>query len=268
MVPAKASAARDLETATDIVMRKYEGADATESLPETPAVRAMRRGARRDKVGQVKRCHTAHQRAVLVSAALSAVVLLAGWMSAGGQAAGVDTNVLEEPPSTATTVLQVRPLDANGQLRDDFEVRKTITKKANCLIDSEKVKSALRCSAGDFLYQPCWIETGSKPAAICLIDPWDRYVSRLKNLSPPPSAPKVGDFSDPWGIELENGRRCSVLTGAHSSVGTEAMDYDCGGRLFLLRGIDQTTPVWHVRSARFVDGSYRFNDHAIRTAWF
>lgn len=83
-----------------------------------------------------------------------------------------------------------------------------------------------------------------------------------------PPEPPEGDFVYPWGVELDGGERCIVLTGAHSTIGEDIVDYECDDGLYLLRGIDQAAPLWRVRSARRVDGDYRIDERTIRIAWY
>jgi hypothetical protein len=175
---------------------------------------------------------------------------------------------------TKTAVVHIRPVDDQGHLRPDFNVRDTI-QGGTCLGHSEKVAElAHRCEAASGLYDPCWAETGgpSDPSVLCLGQPWSHDVERLVTKSKIAPAPPTPGFDAPWGVELANGQRCRFATGAHDTVGEDVVDYYCdepGPGLALLRGIGRTDPVWTARAVRYANGRYEPADaELIATAWF
>jgi hypothetical protein len=176
----------------------------------------------------------------------------------------------------ATAVLQICPIGANGRLLDSFAVEE-VRKHGGCDGDpSAKVQTALRCGAGDVIYDPCWPEIGAeRPAVVCVSAPWDDSVTRV--LTKSRELVKRSEYEYPaWGVELESGERCSLYgSGAHASVEgsnreADVMDYYCGrddtGRV-LLRGFDQTGPLWHARGYDRRKRE-RLPDQTIVRAWF
>lgn len=195
-------------------------------------------------------------------------------------------------PAVATVIVHVRPVDANGCLIDSFRVKRTAS-NAYCGYSekfgpsSEKLRSALRCSTArpNVLWDPCWPEVGaSRQSVVCMSSPWTEEVSRLFMASGEelPTSLSALDFGFPWGIELADGQRCRVLTGAHSSISAEGLagpdadviDYSCDDPdIVLLRGIDKSAPIWQVNAAQYVDGDYlgpaeRLGPQPIVTAWY
>jgi hypothetical protein len=182
-------------------------------------------------------------------------------------------------PLTKTAVIHVSPVDGQGRLHPGLKVTGTV-EGAACWIGSVKVSGpAASCSAGHSIYDPCWAEADgpSGRSVVCLIWPWDNTVERLLTKTEIVTDPPVPDMP-PWAVELADGQRCRVHTGAHSSLNpsgddeADVVDYYCDNkrvRLSLLRGIDTSTPVWTARAARYVSDHYeRVPPQRIATAWF
>ncbi len=199
--------------------------------------------------------------------------------------ASTTSSTLPNAAVTVTAIVHVRPVDADGCLLNSFRVKETV-ENAGCVIPkgfgpypradpSRKVVSALRCGAGDFGFDPCWLEPGaSKPSVVCMYQPWQDHVIRL--LTGPEELEvslRTEEFGAPWAVELADGQRCLVGIGAHDLFGDDAVDYLCQdsgpGELVLLRGFDQSAPLWKARAARYIDGAYRHElPQTIVTAWF
>lgn len=185
-------------------------------------------------------------------------------------------------PQRGTTVVHVRPVDDRGRFRSGFTVADTVP-EAKCYADSSAiVVAAERCVAGEYIYDPCWTETDGPagPSVACMIEPWTQTVERL--LTETKSAPDplaLDSDGSPWSVELVDGQRCRVASGAHDSLNpssgddADVVDYYCGEAddLVLLRGIDKTHPVWTARAARHIppnDRYERLGRKAIATAWY
>src|SRR2546423_87092 len=126
-----------------------------------------------------------------------------------------------------TTVIHVSPVDNQGHLRRGFTVTETVH-GADCWLGSAKVIGAARCSAGDYIYDPCWAEAGdpSRRSVLCLISPWDHSVERLLTETEIVTDPPVPDEpgAPPWAVELADGQRCQIHTGAHASLNPSGGD--------------------------------------------
>jgi hypothetical protein len=200
-------------------------------------------------------------------------------VSVGALRAVSSTTSASTTRRTATVVVRVRPVDDQGRLNRDFTVSETVDSEW-CPSGSVKVGApAHRCNAGHALYDPCWTEVDgpSGPSVLCMLEPWSHEVHRLlAKTQVAPEPPPLG-VDSPWGVELADGHRCRVSTGAHDSLNpsggddADVVDYSCGEDLglVLLRGINKTRPVWTARAARYVSDHYhRVEPQSIATAWF
>lgn len=206
---------------------------------------------------------------------LAMVVVLAAMVGALRSAGGAKEEAARLVGRTA--VIEVRPVDDQGLLKPGFVVTTTVP-GATCDRDSVRVRAlAHRCSAGDTFYDPCWTEADRRtdPAVVCLLEPWSTEVHRLLTAVVVPPEPPTS-FNSPWWVELTNGRRCRLATGARSAIGDaeeDVVDYSCGEpvQLGLLRGFDRTGPVWMARAVQYdPDGGdfKRAGLEPIVTAWF
>jgi len=70
----------------------------------------------------------------------------------------------------------------------------------------------------------------------------------------------------PWAIELANGQRCSLFTGAMPPVAGMRINYGCPGGFQVVGDIDRSQPVWRV----FFQGekSIALEQVDVAVAWF
>jgi hypothetical protein len=129
-----------------------------------------------------------------------------------------------------------------------------------------------RCGANDVIYDPCWAESAG--GVLCMQQPWATSVVRLAVPGIPPGVDvATTDLDDPWGVELTSGARCLAEEGAHDTLGSKTVDFDCTGGpihgLELLRGVNRSTPFWTYQSAIY-NGSYQAAGPtvSVATAWF
>lgn len=168
---------------------------------------------------------------------ISLLAVVVGVLRSGSD--GATSPGLRSPaiPLGKTVVLHVRPVDDQGHLLPGFSVTDTVH-GADCWVGSEEVAGAGRCGAGNYIYDPCWAEADdpSGPSVVCLPWPWDHAVKRLLTGTEPSTDPREPDGPDasPWAVELADGQRCRIYTGAHSSLNpaseddADVLDYYCG----------------------------------------
>jgi len=141
---------------------------------------------------------------------------------------------------------------------------------ASCEAGSEAIGEGYRCSAGDYLYDPCWPVMAAKPTVLCLAEPWLHTVAELRLSSALPALPREhGGSIVPWGVQLANGSRCELAQGAHTAFDGTVLDYGCTSGLALLRGLNRTRATWTARSV--VDTYDKLADGPtveIATAWY
>jgi hypothetical protein len=168
----------------------------------------------------------------------------------------------------ATRQIHVSPVKADGSPAAGFRTTSTVG-RALCEPGSEAIGQAYRCSAGNFLYDPCWAERAARPTVLCLAFPWLSTVIRLSLSAPLAAMPNEGGLNEPWGVQLAGGQRCALLQGAHSEFDSRVIDYYCNSQLSLLRGLTKTSAVWLAASVIEKGGKQASGPpERIRIAWF
>jgi hypothetical protein len=136
---------------------------------------------------------------------------------------------------------------------------------------------AYRCFAGNYVYDPCWLDNAyaAQASVLCLSDPWDTRAVRLTvaagGLPAFLGPPQQIDLRYPWGVRLADGEECVAVQGTHDGDDGKIVDYSCGHnyRHVLLRPIDQSSSRWTVQSAYFDGAGYQPGplEH-VTTAWY
>jgi len=169
---------------------------------------------------------------------------------------------------TATRQVHVSPVGPDGSALSGFRTTQTVA-DASCEAGSEAIGRAYRCFAGNFVYDPCWAERAGTPTVLCLPFPWSVADIRLEVGAPLSAIPAEPGTSEPWGVELADGQRCVLLQGAHSLFAGRVIDYYCNAQLSLLRGLNQTGPVWRAAGVTGAAGNQALGpSEQIRIVWF
>jgi hypothetical protein len=107
-----------------------------------------------------------------------------------------------------------------------------------------------RCHSDNTVYDPCFINPiHNQYSVVCLESPWSKNVVKLKLKSPLPSTKAdtfVGSKSQPWAIELSNGRLCTMISGPTSAVSGMPIKYQCNSNAVVLGDIDRSNHKWVV----------------------
>ena len=190
------------------------------------------------------------------------------------------------PNENPTYVIAVEPIDANHQPLAGLKIEERGT--GICFTASDFAGNVYRCSAGHFVYDPCWKDQAdpSTPAVICQGAPWDDHLYHLTLQQPrlPSflSPPVVVGGDNAWGLELTTGERCLIVVGAHSYVGnpdggipeSHVVDYYCQSKKgkpearVLLRGIDRSNPRWRITTYGTKPGHKLGPKIGIAKAWY
>ena len=130
--------------------------------------------------------------------------------------------------------------------------------------------AAFRCTVGDRIYDPCYLDPVASPAAAPVVDcvaaPWEAHIVRLHLAAPPNPALAAPTSLPPWALRLASGRRCVRATGATTVVRGRRLSYVCDGHRVLFGRPRTTTPTWSIRQARDAGGAAA-RDVAIAVAW-
>lgn len=174
------------------------------------------------------------------------------------------------PASAATEVQTYDPIDDDGTLRAGLTVERGGT-TAECWTESYAAYGAIRCSVGDFIRDPCFIDTRvEQNAVLCVRDPWSTVALGydVEGDLPDPTGPKV----TPWALELKSGARCTFAQGAGQAVGSFRMNYICSkskkrrSPVPLYGSPNRSRPTWTIRGARSFKSQSLYRV-AISTAW-
>ena len=192
-------------------------------------------------------------------------ILLGRGMSEFGFAA--DTS----PVDSRTQIKLLTPFGASG-LRIGMAVTEKLS--GTCFAPSAASSSrpdAWRCSAGNGILDPCYqrIMGDEKQLACPVGGPWPANVVLLaltQNLPSENRKEVSRDATLPWAIELANGQRCTLFTGATAPVAGMRINYGCPGGFQVIGDIDRSQPQWRV----FVQGekSIALEQVDVVVAWF
>jgi len=205
------------------------------------------------RTGRTAACARAF-RAILI-AALAAGMLAAGPAAQGGA-----------PPTDVRVIVPF----VQGRLSPAFTVHARLS--GRCFAASLATQGrpdAWRCMSKNMILDPCFQELGQMLLA-CLPSPWSTRVTLLAAAEPLP----LGQANHehllahlPWAVELADGERCQVLTGATTSVAGMRLNYGCEDRTTSIIGDpDRTEPRWRMFEQHGNGAEVRLV--GVATAWY
>jgi hypothetical protein len=158
-----------------------------------------------------------------------------------------------EPPAapSRTQIKLLTPFGPTG-----LSIGMAVSEKVNgsCFMSSNGSASrpdAWRCSSGNGILDPCYqrILGDEKQLACPVGGPWPANVVLLTLTQPLPTEPRK-EISRantlPWALELANGQRCTLMTGAMPPVAGMRINYGCPGGFQVVGDLDRSGPVWRV----------------------
>jgi hypothetical protein len=161
-----------------------------------------------------------------------------------------------------------RAFDARGHSLLRTRVRSGLCKQGSVAI---KRRDAWRCGAGRRVRDPCFSSPRRPGLVLCPDAAWKHTGLRLKLTSPLPRKggnrlhPSLG--AQPWALELFDGRRCLIQTGATRVTGDLRANYACGTTEDWLWGSpDRATEPWMIFSAPYAATTLTIRV-PIRRAW-
>jgi hypothetical protein len=109
---------------------------------------------------------------------------------------------------------------------------------------------AWRCTADDFIYDPCFSIPGNSQAVICDTSPLsDRSGFKLNLTGSLPARGTVSPVKSVWAFELADGTICSFVGGATAAFEGKRVNYSCSDGWWIL-GELQEGQVWTARKVR------------------
>lgn len=131
---------------------------------------------------------------------------------------------------------------------------------------------AWRCFRGNLIEDPCFSGSRGSWVACPVGYPWQRQVLRLILTEPLPRRP--GDSppvdptkGDPWAVQLTNGKRCRLISGATGAVAGLRINYGCTNGGSLVGSPRRRSSLWTIFYLGRVD-SNRMTTVAISVAWW
>jgi hypothetical protein len=185
--------------------------------------------------------------------------------------AAIEVPASAQPINAVTRVRIFTPFGPTG-LNPGLTVEARVNGScmAGSLADASRV-DAWRCNAGNQIYDPCFENSfGERGLLACVQMPWTNTVTMLKPNSPLPAA--ENDKSDPgeilpWALELANGQRCVLLTGATGGVAGMRINYECSDGYYVAGPVDRTLPLWRVFHQP-ASGSIAMEQIEVSAVWF
>lgn len=109
---------------------------------------------------------------------------------------------------------------------------------------------AWRCMVGNAIHDPCFVKTYvQKDHLICPKAPWSRQAIAIKLTNKLPShgnQPLDMSKAMPWSIQLANGAKCQLMTGATGLIDGKRANYACDNQAYLVGRIQRCKTMWQV----------------------
>jgi hypothetical protein len=169
--------------------------------------------------------------------------------------------------STAATIYQAFTPQGSSRLQ-------VITRSGYCWTGSSTAarRDAWRCLTGNLIRDPCFSSPRDPGIVLCPQGPWLNRATRI-HLTKPLSRKYANRGqpslrSEPWAIELLDGRRCLLSSGASTVIEGERLNYFCASASTEgLWGLpDRHTQPWTILVAPF-QATQLHERVAIRHAW-
>lgn len=184
-----------------------------------------------------------------VNAKIVAVLVLAAFLMPAS------VSLANDPACSSGTQIKLITPFHSGYLGIGFAV--TARGDGECFTRSVAVvgrPDAWRCSIGNAIQDPCFQNILGDPKVLACPDgPWSANVTFLSLTRPLPAEPDANDAAKislkdtmPWALELANGQRCTLFTGATAPIAGMRINYGCPGGFIAVGDIDRSRAVWRI----------------------
>jgi hypothetical protein len=173
-----------------------------------------------------------------------------------------------------TDVKFATPWTSKGTLSSEEKIKSHVT--GSCWTGSQAVhdSDAWRCTAGNFIYDPCFapqeLPQGFSPVTdvACLYAPWQEVVMMHQTKPLPFASPSPADGgngpSPDWALQLSTGDRCLGSTGMNAELAGVWLTYSCTSGA-LAGALNTHTEPWTVEYYR--RGSDVLYEVGVSIAW-
>jgi hypothetical protein len=176
-----------------------------------------------------------------------------------------------DPGTVRTQIKLLTPFGTNG-LADGIQVLDKVSGKCFAAsVASSSRPDAWRCSAGNAIHDPCYQRIlGDEKQLACPVEgPWSQKVILITLTEALPTEPRkeiAVESAMPWALELGNGKRCSLFTGATAPVAGMRINYGCPGGFQVVGDVDRSSRVWHVFFQ--AENAYELEQVDVAVAWY
>lgn len=144
-----------------------------------------------------------------------------------------------------TKIAYVAPFQ-DGVVDPAYSIQKSVEGKCYSSINNPR-GDAWRCTdTAGVVYDPCFSKKKDRNILACLTSPWDKKMVELK--APLPYIrvyrQESPEHYQPWGLELSNGIKCSLATGATTEINHESVSYLCEKDTAIIGGIHREKNRW------------------------
>jgi hypothetical protein len=184
-------------------------------------------------------------------------------------------SLANDPPCSSVTQIKLITPFHDGNLGIGFAV--TARGDGECFARSVAVagrQDAWRCSIGNAIHDPCFQNImGDAKVLACPDGPWTANVTLLTLTRALPADAAANDASKtllkdtmPWALELANGQRCTLFTGATAPIAGMRINYGCPGGFIAVGEIDRSRATWRIYFQGEKSVSLDLTDIAV--AWY
>ncbi|HLY26045.1 MAG TPA: hypothetical protein VKQ72_06885 [Aggregatilineales bacterium] len=204
--------------------------------------------------------------------AIPAIVLSLGLQIASAQQT-------QPAPAATPVITQVRifnanlPADGAGSSGIGIQINAKVngTCFATSIADSGR-PDAYRCTVGNSIMDPCFGYYAAQSTLFCADVPWKAAVTPLAvsgtvQAIPPNKTPQSDLLKTlPWALELANGSRCALITGATGAFAGMRLNYGCEDKGYVIGDPIRDSQTWRV----FYQGPKSFFAELtdVKVAWY
>lgn len=127
--------------------------------------------------------------------------------------------------------------------------------------------TALRCFAGNFIRDPCFIDPADFDRAVCTPSPSARSSIEMLGIEDADDGTRNTPSSRrPWALDLRGGSSCFFVSGASNSRQGKRLNYYCVDRRYLWGTPNRSTETWTILRSRTFTGR-KWRRVSITVAW-
>ena len=190
--------------------------------------------------------------------------LAVGCLLAAPAAQAADSDRAAAAKRARTEQKTFSAFDAGGEPTVRIERTRTADSCSGSYINQQP--TALRCFAGNSIYDPCFEDPADDDAAVCIASPHSRSGIRLRGIGNADDGTRNdGRGRMPWAVDLRRGQQCTFASGATGGRGERRLNFICDDGSFLWGSPRRSTRFWTILRSKTYEG--RWKRVQIAVAW-